>query len=294
MYILRHPKDGSAPLGISRAPGGEGLLTSLSTDNTSGTLLRDGSDCIVLHVSKAPVDLLVTAFLTRATDPVPKLRLDQIGLDAVAAQPAAVPSTPPAAPLPAPVGRGPIQIGPHGITLIGHIERSGDMVAAPGNHLGDPNTNLRLEGFQAMWPDHPDDVDLAYGVAIEGHGHMPVVKTGKFCGSKNEARRITEVTFALVGAGAARLQLEGTAYFSGGYQVPVASGTPLSGPSGLEHLTAISLRAVPATAPQAKQNPWSESSRTKIFKADSRQVPSGTQGKSAGNIAVTTGIPKPA
>lgn len=270
MYILRHPKGQLAPLGVSRAPGGNGQMSSLSTEHTHGTLLRDGSDCIVVHVTVAPVELLVTAFLAQPTDPVPALRIDQIALDAPA--PAALLPTPAAqatkAAQPVSPAKGPITIGPHGITLIGHIERNGDQVAAPGQTLGDPAQPLRLEGFQIMWPDRPADVDLACGVMIEGHGQLAAVNTGKFCGSRNAAGRITELSLTLTGAGAARFQLDGTAYFSGGFQAPVVSGAPLSGPSGFEHLTALCLRAVPATAPQAKTNLWTESSRTKIFKAD--------------------------
>jgi hypothetical protein len=76
------------------------------------------------------------------------------------------------------------------------------------------------------------------------------------------------VSFALVGPQADEFQLEGTAYFSGGFQVPVTSGLPASGPSGLEHLTALSLRAVKASpAPKPAMNPWDESAKTKVFKA---------------------------
>ncbi|MFA9215556.1 MAG: hypothetical protein ACEQSK_00480 [Sphingomonadaceae bacterium] len=273
IYILRYPKGGTAPLSIGRAPGtaGDGQLNSLHTEATQGAILRDGSDCIVLQVSRAPVELLVTAFLAQAGDPVPALRLDQIALDATPTAPAAV-ARPPAPPIPAvasaAVPSPPIAIPAHGISLIGHVESAGDLVAPPGQSLGTPASGLRLEGFQVMWPDRPADVDLAYGVAIEGYGPIPVVKSGKFCGTRNEARRITEVTFALVGAGALQYQLDGVAHFSGGFQMPIQSGIPLSGPSGLEHLTAISLRAVAATVPQAAPNPWAASSRTKVFKAD--------------------------
>lgn len=305
MYILRHPKGGLAPLSISRAPGrpGDGEFSSIATDGTHGSILRDGGDCIVVHVSKASVELLVTAFLDKEGDQVPALRIDQIGLDApaapaapvkpVAAAPAPAASAAPSQPQPAP--RAPIHIGAHGISLIGHIERSGDLVAAPGEYLGDPSSSLRLEGFQVMWPDRPAGVDLAYGIVIEGVGHMPIVKTGKFCGSKGEARRITEATFALVGPDAAQFQLEGTAYFSGGFQLPIQSGMPLSGPSGLEHLIALSLRAVVASAPRTKPDPWAESTRTKVFKADSPAAAKPpVRASSAGNTATQARAKKPA
>lgn len=257
MYILRHPKQGLAPLNVARAPGApgsNGKLDLLATERTGGAVLRDGSDCIVLRISEAPVELLVSAFLAQEGDPVPPLRIDQIAIDDAAA--------------PAPGAARPITIGGHGISLIGHIERTGDVVAGLGQMLGEPGSDLRLEGFQAMWPDRPDGVDLAYGIAVEGVGAMPIVKTGKFCGTKGQARRITEVTFALVGPQAQHYTLEGTAYFTGGFQLPVSSGVPLGGPSGLEHLTALSLRAVAAPQRADGANPWQESARTRVFKAD--------------------------
>jgi hypothetical protein len=256
MYILRHPKGGLPPLTVGRAPGSAasaGKLEILATPNTKGSILRDGGDCIVMQITEAPVEMLVTAYLERAGAAAPTLRIDQIALDAAAA--------------PAQPGKA-IEIAPNGVSIIGHFERTGDVVAAAGQSLGEPTSNLRLEGFQVMWPDRPSGVDLAYGIAVEGIGAVPIVKTGKFCGTKGQARRITEVTFALVGPQAEHFRLEGTAHFSGGFQIPVSSGLALSGPSGLEHLTALSLRALPAPATKSKtSNPWDASPQTKVFKA---------------------------
>ncbi|NHZ89867.1 hypothetical protein F2P45_12710 [Massilia sp. CCM 8733] len=279
MYILRHPKQGMAPLSIARAPGapGEGKMETLGTANTHNTILRDGSDCIVAHISEGPVTLLVTAFLEQQGDPVPALRVDQIGLDrpgacapSSLAQPArhVAPLPSARAIAPAPPAAAGIQIGAHGITLIGHVEREGDIIAAPGDLLGDPHSLLRLEGFQVMWPDRPEGVDLAYNIVVEGGGALPMVKSGKFCGTRGEARRIIAVTFALIGPQASQWRLDGTAYFSGGYQVPLQSAVALSGPSGLEHLTAVNLSATLDEQVGAQRNPWQESASTKVFKSN--------------------------
>lgn len=258
MYVLRHPKGGQPALTVTRAPGTAattGKLEQLGTPNTHGSILRDGSDCIVMHVSGAPVELVVSAYLSHAGAPVPALRIDQIALE------------PAASPAPAPAPRQ-IQISDRGISIIAHIERTGDVVAGEGERAGDPATALRLEGFQLMWPNRPAGVDLAYSITVEGIGPTPTVSTGKFCGTRGKARRITEVSFTLVGAQAANYALEGTAWFTGGFQLPIASGMPISGPSGLEHLTALSLKAVPSNATgTTAPNPWDESAKTKVFKA---------------------------
>lgn len=149
------------------------------------------------------------------------------------------------------------------------------MVAAEGELLGDENSSFRLEGFQLMWPDKPQGVDVAYNISVEGFGATPVVKTGNFCGTRGEARRITEVTFTLVGPDADKYELNGTACFSGGFKLPVESGIPLGGPSGLEHLTAITLR--PVVAGGKKKNPWAEPGKTKVFKSKAAAKPAETK-----------------
>lgn len=259
MYILRHPK-GAAPISICRAPGmanspHNGSIEILATPKTQGTVLRDGADCIVMQIAGASVELLVSA-MVRAGDAVPALRIDQIALDSDNAE------------------AGKLVVAPAGISIVGHVELKGDVVANAGETLGDPASSHRVEGFQVMWPDRPEGVDLAYGIAVEGVGAMPMTKTGNFCGTRGEARRITEVTFALIGPNADKYQLNGVAHFSGGFTLPVASGMPLGGPSGVEHLTALSLQAMPRQA-GAKVNPWDESPRTKVFK--SKTVVGGTK-----------------
>jgi hypothetical protein len=263
VYVLRHPKNGMAPISVTRAPQSPtnvGILEVIGTPKTQGTHLYDGSDCIVLHVAAGPVELVVAAFLPHEGAAVPALRLDQIGLDNAA--PAST----------APAKSGQIAISGKGISVIGHVEKLGDLAVNDGGLLGEPAQGLRIEGFQVEWPDRPDGIDLAYNIAVEGFGALPVVKTGTFCGTRGQARRITEVTFALIGPEAARYTLDGTAYFSGGFQVPVVSGQPLGGPSGLEHLSGLRLAAKPAAAARASANPWDESPRTKVFKAKATQA----------------------
>ncbi|MFB9241989.1 hypothetical protein IV454_29355 [Massilia antarctica] len=273
IYILRHPTGNKAALSIARAPGTpatQGRMELLSTAGTHGSVLRDGADCIVLHISDAPVTLLVSAFLENKNAPVPALRVDQIALERGSVPP---PMRAPADAAPStPAHAAPIAIGAQGISLIGHVERHGDVMAPPGALLGDPDSLLRLEGFQVMWPDRPHGVDLAYSIAVEGGGVLPMVKSGKFCGTRNEARRIIEVSFALIGPAASQWRLEGTAHFSGGYQVPVQAAVPLSGPSGLEHLTAITLHVQRSDTGASERNPWLESATTKVFKATAAQA----------------------
>lgn len=254
MYLLRHPGGTLAPITISRAPGngaGLGSVQRLGTPGTDDEVLRSAADCIAIVVAGAPVDLLVSAFLAQPGDAVPQLRVDRVSLEeprqpVATIQPHVVPLAPAPASAPAPAEASkPIRIKAHGISLIGHLAGQGDVVVTEGELLGDAN-NGKLEGFQAMWPDRPEGVDLAYRIGIEGGNPSAVVQTGKFVGTRGKGNRITEVGFALVGPKATGYRLEGAAHFSGGFAVPVASGVTLSGPSGMEHLTALRLRAQPA------------------------------------------------
>lgn len=295
MYILRHPKAGLPALTVTRTPesaANNGKLETLFTPNTHGWILRDGADCIVMHISEAPVELAVSTNLSAGATVVPSLRLDEIALDPATPAPAPVPAPVRAAAAPAakPAGAAPrqVEIGNKGISIIAHVELTGDVVASEGVAVGDPARGLRVEGFQVMWPDRPAGVDLAYRTSVEGLGQMPAVSTGKFCGTRGQARRITELSFTLIGPEAANYALEGTAWFTGGFQLPVSSGATLGGPSGLEHLTALSLKAVPSSASigtgtgtGTADNPWAESAATKVFRATAASPAKSASKKSA-------------
>lgn len=273
IHILRHPKSG-APITVSRAPGDAtcvGELEMLSTEKTHGTILRDGSDCIVLLVKNAPVEMLIAAYLVSEDDMVPTVRLDTVGLDPVNKLPlfdAAVTKSEP------------LRISDTGLSLIGHIEKIGDVVVSNGELIGDPSKQFRLEGFQVMWPDKPATVDISYFVSVEGGGELPSTTTGNFCGTRGEARRITEVTFSLIGTDSTKFELVGTVHFSGGFQMPISSGLTLSGPSGLEHLTCLSLNVVAAKEKTAGSNAWLDSSKTKVFKSSTASKMKSTKKKS--------------
>ena len=231
LYILRHPGAGMPALSITLTPHSVGKSEFLVTNKMHGHALIDGSDCIVMSITDAPVELLVAAYGEAGNAVSPAIKIDRITLDAgtrssnAAATPALIEK---------------------GLSIVAHVERRGDVIARAGEMAGDVNAVHRLEGFQINWPDRPDGVDLAYTVVIDGIGTTPVVKSGTFIGTRREAKRITEVTLALIGPNAARYKLSGKACFSGGFQLPIQSGLPLGGPSGREHLSGIALNIVAA------------------------------------------------
>ena len=235
VHILRHPKQGLPPLSVGRAPTSRpfrGRIEILSTPSTDGSVLRDGSDCIVMHVIDAEVEIIISTVLEEGGVQIPKLRIDTVGLD-----PAPTIQSTDVQPTPSPI----IEVNGTGLSIIGHIEKRGDIVVLAGQQLGDPESLLRLEGFQLVWPDKPVDVEISYAVTLEGSGANPSVTIGNFCGTRGEARRITGLTMTLGGPNAANYKLHGVANFSGGFQVPLLSGIDVSGPSGFEHLVGLQL-----------------------------------------------------
>jgi len=99
---------------------------------------------------------------------------------------------------------------------------------------------------------------------IEGAGESPTVTSGHFSGTKNAARRIVGVKFALVGEKAAQFEIAGKAHFSGGFAAALAPAKIVAGPTGMEHLTALDLKV---SAVKKKAGNWDASPRTKIFTA---------------------------
>lgn len=263
IYILRHPQ-GGAPMSVGRAIGAaecEGRIEAMFTPGTHGTLLRSSADCIILQVFDAPVALLISSYLEKAGDKAPSLKVDKVALDVAQ-------SLASKAAVQAPHRERVIEIVPQGITVIGHIERTGDVVAGPATRLGDPANGLRLEGFQVMWPDKPTGVDIVYAISVEGHGKTEAVRTGNFAGTRGQGRRITELVFSLEGANAGQYALAGEVCFSGGFKVPIEAGAALSGPSGLEHLASLMLLVNPAPQKAKKTpNPWENPSKTKVLKS---------------------------
>jgi hypothetical protein len=211
-------------------------------------MLRDGRDCIVMQVLDAPADLLVTAYLEKSGAAVPALKIDKIRLDG---EDAGGPLAPQVVP-------------PKGLSAIGHLERRGDVLAKPGETLGSPEGDLRLEGIQLMWPDKPEGVDIAYSALVEGAGETPKATTGQFCGTRNAARRLVGVTFGLTGKAADHYRIEGEVHFSGGFKAAIDSGAALQGPTGVEHLTALRINV-------KKKNPWEASPRTRVLKSRGRK-----------------------
>lgn len=291
LYLIRHPGIGLPPVTLSRSPFGAGSVKSLSTDASGEMVLRGPSDCVVVHICDAPANLLVAAYGGVPGVAPPSLRIDRVALDQ-AAPPAAL-AAPAPAPAPAQVS---VAVERDGLLLVAHIERTGDVVAVPGELLGSMEGMKRVEGFQVEWVGRPEGVDVAYATEVEGHGRMPVVTTGHFSGTRQSARRVTGVVFNLVGPKAGSYMLEGTAYFSGGFAMPISAasqGMTISGPSGSEHLIGLRIEALPKPASKRaapRKGVWDDAEKTKVFSAKTAAPKRGSAATRAPKAPVKTAL----
>lgn len=262
LYIVRHTGGDNPPLSLTRTPASIGKLQGLSTRGDHELVLNSTAEALVLNVLGGDIELLVTGYGGQQT---PALKIDQVALDAHGNNP-----LPQAAETPSATETSPsVAITQDGLLIAAHVERQGDVLAAPGDLLGQTEGLQRIEGFQLEWIGRPEEVDIAYCTQVEGQGYLPLIKSGNFSGTRNAAQRITGLMFQLTGQNASQHLLSGHAYFSGGFALPITSGTYLSGPSGAEHLIGLAIKTekIPeASIKNATSNMWEASKNTKVFK----------------------------
>ncbi|MBX9899797.1 MAG: hypothetical protein K2Y28_03350 [Burkholderiaceae bacterium] len=269
LHLLRYPKNETASFVVAQAPGGSGQMQTLFTEGTQGNLLRNGSDCIVILVTNGSINLLISAILLDGISAIPSVRVDQVALEDNQTGPNQIGKQNLVADKKTLSSPKPFEVCPEGISIIGHIEAKGDVLAHPMEILGDVHSNLRLEGFQIVWPNKPKGIELNYSANLESFGLLPLVDIGTYCGTRGEARRINEVFFSLSGDNASQFALTGSAYFSGGFEIPIANNLRINGPSGLEHLIGLRLAIEPrGVTKKTKSNRWEDANTTTILKND--------------------------
>lgn len=222
IYVFRLPIGSPSNLRLIRLPDGGEPTAQIQSLTNNGTLLQSPSDYIVMQILGASARIGVEDVNNDVHCSAHRVfveRIDRIPTQPV--QPAfAVPHT--------------------GVSIIGHISNTGDQVALPGGMMGNTHATASITGLQLVWPDRPVGVDIAYRLKLEGQQQLSFVTSGNFCGSRMPDMRATAVEFELVGEGHDDYVLVGTAFFSGGFQVPIDLGIK-EGPSGLEHLSALKL-----------------------------------------------------
>lgn len=310
MYIFRYasqlPEGQEVCITLQQAPLGKGTVDFFPAEGVSRNTLARLGDCVVIRVKGGKGAVLVTEYHRASQAVSVDLRVDRIdtsesimrkapvqqppvlaeavtaassGNIAPVTQPAPAASLNMVTPVSAPVisTRG-VASPTTGISLAfeGHIERRGD-VSVQDDWLGNPDSNARLEGFAINWPNKPQGVDLAYSCKVAGQGKQPAALSGNFVGTRRKAAGIQAITFGLVGPQQKAYQISGHVVFAGSPPQAIVNGKELSGPTGYEHLVAISVRITPraqasaspaaSTATPRYESPWEDPTITQIYKA---------------------------
>lgn len=181
------------------------------------------------------------------------------------AQPLSPLASPPPVPVEAPRGLGmpaylppqaamaPVGAAAHGLQVLAHLARLGDVTVAPDQWLGGPAAPTRIEGFMLKWPTKPNDLGIRYSAVVAGQRPAEVrsVDAGEFAGTRGKGRPVLGIAMELSGPAARQYTIVAECMFLGAPAKRV-SGTSISvsGPSGREPLVGLKLAIVAQAAEQ--------------------------------------------
>lgn len=181
---------------------------SIATFRSDGWL-SGGGDSALIRVSAESAQILITIYQpVGSPEAAPKLRVLRLSEAAPDGTTAAAPA--------AAVARKPRMVitDPHDI--IAHIQRTGDVGESFGSWVGEPGSEMAIEGFSLTAPADLAASDITYQ-AVLGRGWLsPWNEAGQFCGSRGMALPILGFKLKLSEAAAKRYNLSVSATFLDG------------------------------------------------------------------------------
>lgn len=161
----------------------------------------------------------------------------------------------------------------------GHAERHGDIHAAAGEWLGDPESQIRLEGLRILWQNAPAGVELIAG--CKAGQHTQQVKNGDFLGTRQQATPIRQLAVCLTGPNADNYILSGEAAFTDGSRQPLGDSRAVRGNAN-SYLVAMKVSITPARTQaepeqrtRVEQDDTSASSRSRWLDPDVTHIQQG-------------------
>jgi hypothetical protein len=239
--MLGQDETGLPGVRISLPPGSAGNpdAVSISTFRPDGWL--SGNDAAALvRVIEGPAQVLVTVYQSsgQGVDRAPRLQVLRLSTDAAA---------------PAPDrsnGAAPGAVVPQVASVMGHVQRTGDVGARMGEWLGVRGSKLWIEGFAVLPPDGVSPEDLEYQAVLGRGWNSPWMEGGKFCGSRGMALPLLGIRLRLKGSAAKTHTLRYAASFVDGTEVgPVNQGEACESVS-LAALEALQVLIEPLGAPR--------------------------------------------
>tara|TARA_R110000796_G_scaffold7549_1_gene25784 strand:- start:16280 stop:17221 length:942 start_codon:yes stop_codon:yes gene_type:complete len=264
-YVKGEPADSSTaaraniPLAFSQAPiQMSGLIEFISPEHVSNQTLAAPGDYLLLNVKGGDAVVAVSKYSPRAlTDNVDvHWRIEPLNQQLNTKSQPSTNNQPSERATPAKAS--PItEAAAEQFALLGHVERQGDVRVSAGEWLGDPKSKARLEGFQVIWPQKPDEVTVVAG--CKAGQATQQVKNDEFLGTRQKATPITQLAVCLNGPGASNYQLNGEAAFSDGSRQQLGDPKAVAGSNG-SYLVAVRLSVAPnqpATTPNQPASPAS-------------------------------------
>lgn len=240
-------------LSLNQSPIGKGAVDFFPGEGISRNTLAKPGDCVVVRVKGGSAGVLITEYKPESETRPVQLRIDRIEASPKTEKPQTA---------------APVSADSIALTLLGHIERRGD-VSVTDDWLGAPTSTARIEGFSIDWAGNkPEGVELAYLCRVPQGSEPAIAMTGQYVGTRRQAKPITAVAFALTGIQAADYELSGQAVFAGQAPVGIVPDKELSGPTATEQLVALRVivkRKAAQVSPPA--SPWDDAATTQIFRS---------------------------
>ncbi|MCB8874029.1 hypothetical protein [Acidisoma silvae] len=171
--------------------------------------LTGGGDSALIRVLSDAAQILITIYqAVGSTEGAPKLRVLRLS-EAAEGNAAAAGA--------APAGiRKPVALLTGSHDIIAHVQRMGDLGKSFGEWMGEPGSQLAVEGFSLAAPEGLEPGDITYQ-AVLGRGWLsPWNEAGQFCGSRGMALPILGFKVKLSDAAAKRFTLSISASFLDG------------------------------------------------------------------------------
>jgi hypothetical protein len=185
---------------------GRAFIAALS----EGATLAPGAHPTYVRAEGGKASVLLTIYKVAGARTAPELRVRMIG--GVAEQPAARQEE---------AGLPSVKL-----TVMAHIERTGDVTGEGGHWIGTPGSAAPIEGFSIM-PQGRDlrPEDIEYQAVLGTDWNTPWMRGGQFCGSRGMSLPLLGLRVRLVGKAANMFRCSIWASFVGeGEMGPIAGG----------------------------------------------------------------------
>lgn len=133
------------------------------------------------------------------------------------------------------------------LDAMAHIARRGDVRAAEGEWLGEPDSRCAIEGFGLKLNCAAADLSIEYKAYAPQNRESPWTTGGSFCGSRGQRKSLSGIAIRLQGASAEQFDIGYKAAFLSGHVTDVyRNGERCGSPEQDDVLVAIRAKISPS------------------------------------------------